>query len=134
MRIVGVLYIALGLPFIPVINATRIGLFLPGLRVDTLEYRMLLDYMFLFGLDLTVIGAMLLLAARDPIQNIFMVYTLIALEAVSGIADDLYMLPRGYFPGPFFVAFIALHVVIIGSAVVLVRAARASRIAAITPG
>lgn len=130
MRGVGALYVALGLPFVPAVNDARLRFLLPELRVDTLEYRMLLDYMFLFGLDLLVIGAMLLLASRDPIRNVFMVYTLIALEAVSGVLDDLYMLPRGYFPAPFLVAFIALHLIVIGTGLALLRSARSAARAA----
>jgi hypothetical protein len=62
MRIVGGLNLLLGLGFIPFVNERRLGIILPALEAgpDTIVYRALIDWMFLFGLDIVVVGAALL--------------------------------------------------------------------------
>ncbi len=121
-RIVGAVYMLLGLGFLPTLNAARLPQLLPGFDAPTggVAYRALLDYTLMFGLDLFVIGAFLLAAARAPQRYVPVVWLVIALEVVRGILDDLYMLARGY-AAPIYLGFIVLHVIIIVTGIVSVR-------------
>lgn len=124
-RIVGAIYVLLGLGFLPALNAARLPQLLPGFDAPTggVAFRALLDYTLMFGLDLFVIGAFLLGATRAPQRYVPVVWLVIALEVVRGILDDLYMLARGY-SAPLYVGFIVLHVIIIVTGIVSVRQAR----------
>ena len=82
-------------------------------------YRALLDYSFMFGLDMLVIGVYLLYASRQVQKHLTLVWLIVALEAVRGILDDLYMISRGYNPA-FMVGFIVLHLLIIVLGIALV--------------
>ncbi|MBI4187091.1 MAG: BphX family protein [Chloroflexi bacterium] len=125
-RVVGVIYVLLGVGFIPFINAARLGVMLPGFDapIRGVAYRGLLDFSFMFGLDLLVIGAFLLFSSRNPLRYIPLVWLIVALEIVRGIFDDIYMIARGYF-APFYIGFILLHLVIIVTGVVFTRRAKA---------
>lgn len=125
LRIVGVVYVALGLGFLPALNAARLPRLLPGFDapVGRVAFRALLDYTLMFGLDLVVIGAFLLVAARSPQRAAPVVWLVLALELVRGIFDDVYMLAQGYSP-PIYVGFIVLHVAIIVTGLVSLRRLR----------
>ncbi|RME88465.1 MAG: hypothetical protein D6770_06910, partial [Anaerolineae bacterium] len=75
-------------------------------------YRAVLDYSFMFGLDLLVIGGFLLYASRRPQKHLSLVWLVIALEIVRGILDDLYMISQGY-NAAFMLGFIVLHLIVI---------------------
>ncbi len=121
-RLVGALYILLGVGFIPALNAARLPLMLPGFDapIGGTAYRGLLDFTLMFGLDLLVTGAYMLYASRDPGKHLSIVWLVVALEIVRGILDDIYMLIQGY-AAPFYIGFIVLHLVIIVTGVVFVR-------------
>jgi len=125
-RIVGLIYVLLGIGFIPFINAARLHLMLPGFDapVGGVAYRALLDYTFMFGLDLLVIGILLFYASRKPLKNMAIVWLIIALEIVRGIFHDIYMVARGYAVS-IYIGFIVLHLIIIITAIVFVRQAKA---------
>ena len=125
-RMVGAIYMLLGLGFLPALNAARLPQLLPGFDapIDGVAFRALLDYTLMFGLDLFVIGAFLLGAARAPQRYVPVVWLVLALELVRGIFDDVYMLARGY-AAPIYFGFIVLHVIIIITGIVSVRQARA---------
>lgn len=127
-RITGAIYILLGIGFIPFINAARLPFMLPGFDAPTggVAYRGFLDFAFMFGLDLLVVGAMLIYAARKPLQNAILVWLVVWLEIVRGILDDIYMIMRGY-SAPFYIGFIALHLVIIVTGVIFLKQARAEQ-------
>jgi len=55
---------------------------------------------------------MLILFSRIPFQALSLVYTVIGLEIVRGIVDDIYMMMRGYSVG-FYLGFITVHLLII---------------------
>ena len=126
MRIVGGVNLLLGLGFIPFVNAQRLGLIFPPLEAgpDTIVYRALIDWMFLFGLDLTVVGAALLYWSRDPARARPLVGLAIALELVHGTGFDLYYATRGYVSVPFYLGFAAVHLIAVVSGVVLLRRGR----------
>ena len=75
-RLVGLIYILLGIGFIRPLNAARLPMMLPGLDapVGGIAYRGLLDFTFMFGLDLLVIGIFLLHASRRPARHIGLVW------------------------------------------------------------
>lgn len=125
-RAVGAIYVLLGIGFIPVVNAARIPLMLPGFDAPAggTAYRGLLDFSFMFGLDLLVIGLYLLYASRDPLRHVSIVWLVVALEAVRGILDDIYMIARGY-DALVYGAFIVLHLVIIATGITFVRRVQA---------
>ena len=126
-RAVGAFYVLLGIGFIPVVNATRIPLMLPSFDAPAggTAYRGLLDFSFMFGLDLLVIGLYLLHASRDPLKHVSIVWLVVALEAVRGILDDIYMIARGY-AAPVYVGFIILHLIIIATGIACVRRVQAN--------
>lgn len=125
-RAVGAIYVLLGIGFIPLLNAARIPLMLPGFDAPAggVAYRGLLDFSFMFGLDLLVIGGFLLHASRDPLKHVPIVWLVVALEAVRGILDDIYMIAQGY-AAPVYIGFIVLHLVIIATGIRSVRQAQA---------
>ena len=125
LRIVGGVYVMLGLGFLPALNAARLPRLLPGFDapVGGVAFRALLDYTLMFGLDLVVIGAFLLVAARAPQRAVPVVWLVLALELVRGICDDVYMLAQGYSPH-IYVGFIVLHAVIIVTGLVSLRRLR----------
>jgi hydrogenase/urease accessory protein HupE len=125
-RVVGAIYVLLGVGFIPFLNAARIPLILPNLDapVGGVAYRALLDFSFMFGLDLVVIGMFLVWASREPSKHLNLVWLVIWLEIIRGIADDIYMIARGY-DAPFYFGFIVFHLVIIITGYLFVRQAQA---------
>lgn len=123
-RMVGALYLLLGVGFIPALNAARLPMMFPGVETSGIAYHSLLDFSFMFGLDLLVTGAFLLWASRDPFKNISVVWLVIALEIVRGILDDLYMISQGY-AAPFYIGFIVLHLIIIVTGIQFARGAQA---------
>lgn len=128
MRIVGVFYLISGIGFIPFLNEMRIELFLP-IRggQETIEYKALIDWMFVFGLDLIVIGGMLIYASRNPLRNIILAQTVIALELIRGVLDDIYYISRGYAGASFYIGFIVVHLIIITTGIIFWKRAEAEQ-------
>lgn len=114
MRIVGGFYVLLGLFNTPPVIAARFPLQYPdiGVAVDSLAAQLLFDVWFMFGLEVAVIGVALLIAARNPARHRALVWTVLALELVRGIADDLYLIARGYEVAPY-VLWIVVHATIV---------------------
>ncbi len=127
MRVVGVFYLAMGLFNTPPVIEARLSAQYPnlGVPVDSIAARALIDTWFMFGLEVLVIGAALLYFSRDPIRHISLVWTVIGLELVRGIVDDLYLIARGYdsmiYPG-----WIIIHAFIIVTGLLAIRRARAA--------
>lgn len=113
MRIVGSFYIALGLFNTPPIIAARFAAQYPdlGVTVDSMPAQALIDVWFMFGLEVAVIGVALLIAARNPARHLALMWTVLVLEVVRGIVDDVYMLARGYEVAPY-VIWIVVHTAI----------------------
>jgi len=121
-RAVGALYVFLGIGFFPPLNAERLPLMLPGFDapVGGVAYNALLDFSLMFGLEILVVGLFLIAASRDPLRFVPLVWLVVALEAVRGVLDDIYMIARGY-DTAFYIGFIIVHLVVIGTGVALVR-------------
>ena len=124
-RLVGGFYVFLGLGFIPAINELRLPMMLAEIDapIGGHIYHALLDFTFMFGLDMIVIGAYMLYASRAPNRHFSIVWLVIALEIVRGILDDIYMIFQGYAP-LFYLAFILVHLIIIFTGVLSVRKAQ----------
>ncbi len=125
MRIVGGFYILLGLFNTPPVVAARFPVQYPdvGVAVDSMPAQALIDVWFMFGLEVAVIGIALLIAARNPARNLALVWTVLALEVVRGIADDIYLLTRGHEVAPN-VIWILVHTVIVGTGLLALRRAQ----------
>jgi hypothetical protein len=125
MRVVGVFYVAIGVRAIPLINEQQVAIVIPGLEVgpQTVAFKALMDWIFLFGVDTLIIGVMLFVGSRRPGRATLLVQTVLVLEAVRGVAFDVYLILRGYAPEPFYLGFIVVHLVIIGTGLLALRRA-----------
>ena len=114
MRIVGGFYLFLAVMSLPPIRTNGFLNVFPELagQQATLAFELLIDAWVMFGLELGVIGVMLVLFSRIPFQAFSLVYTVIGLEIVRGIVDDIYMIMRGYSVG-FYLGFITIHLLIV---------------------
>lgn len=123
-RAVGAVNIVLGVMWLPFLNAARLELSVPGwdAPIGGAAFRGFLDYMMLFGLDLIILGAFLIAASFRPERCRILAWLAIALSAVRGIGDDVYMIAAGY-PLGSMLAFIALHLAIIVTGILALRAA-----------
>jgi len=86
--------------------------------------RFLVDTWITFGLEVGAIGAALLIASRIPEQAKVLVWTVIGIELVRGIVNDLYMIARGY-DLTVYMIWIAIHTVVIVTGLLFLRGARA---------
>ena len=127
MRIVGGFYVILGIGFIPFLNELRLEQMIPGFNAapTSVTYKALIDWTFFFGLDLLIIGIMLLYASRQPEKNLILAWLIIWLEAVRGVLADIYYILRGYASIPFYIGFMIVHLIIIVSGIVLIRRTQA---------
>lgn len=129
MRVVGAIFLLLGIGFIPPINEARVPFAFPFAEgaESTLLFKAFIDYSFAFGIDLLVLGGFLLWAARRPSDHIWLVWLVVWIEAFR-VVGDAWALTRGY-PETMnwvFVGFIALHVVVVVAGVLAVRREEAS--------
>lgn len=130
-RVIGSFYIILGVGFIPPLNAARLPVMFPEFDAPEggVAYRALLDFSFMFGLDLLVIGAFLIFAAREPLKYAPLVWLVVALEVVRGVLGDVYFIAVGY-DAAFYIGFALVHLVIIFTGILFLRQAQAaSRVA-----
>lgn len=127
MQVVGAFYVLMALFNTPPVIEARFGMQYPdlGVAVESAAVQALVDTWFMFGLEAGVIGVALLYCSRHPYQHRSLVWTVLALEMVRGIADDLYLIARGYDP-IIYLAWIAVHGVIVTTGVVAIRRARAN--------
>ena len=124
---VGIFYVLLSIMTLPFVSGSVLGSTYPDLAAETgsLAVTLLREIYFMFGLDMLVIGIFLLFASRDPLRYIPVAWLVIALEIVRGVLDDIYMIARGY-PAAGYIAFIAIHLLIILTGVWAIRSAQAS--------
>jgi hypothetical protein len=133
-RATGIIYLVLGLSWVPAFSAlsfdTKITNF--DAPIGGTAYNGFLDWMLTFGLDLLVTGVFLIIASWRPARYLPFVWLIVALEAIRGIADDLYMIARGYSVASN-VAFIVLHAAIIVTGVVFARSFSRAKAAVAIP-
>ena len=126
-RIVGAVYVLLGVGFFPPINEARLPFMLPlDVAETTIAYKAIVDWTFFFGLDMLVIGAFLLYASRDPLKHLNLVWLIVWLEAIRGVLADIYYIARGYASTPVYVGFIVFHLIIIATGIAAARAAKSA--------
>lgn len=126
MRIVGVFYVLLGIQNLPFIIRGRLPTQYPGFDapLDSIAAMALVDTWFLFGIEIGVVGVFLLYASRDAFRHRLLVYLVLALELFRGVLHDLHLVGRGYAVESFYLAFAAVHLVIIGTGLFFLRQAR----------
>lgn len=131
MSVVGAIYVLMGVRFLPWINGAMITAGLgdvaaPGIELEsgTVFFDFAVDWMGVFGLDLLVLGGILLYAARnDPSRHRMLVLLVLWQEAIRGVLADIWMIGQPYASTAFYLAFIVFHLVVIGTGI---RALRAS--------
>jgi uncharacterized membrane protein HdeD (DUF308 family) len=126
-RSTGVIYVVLGVSWLPFANAPKLEQVIPGFDgpANGTAYNGFLDWMVVFGLEMIVVGVFLFVSSWRPLANEPLVWLVVALSAVRGIADDIYMIVQGY-PVASNLVFIGLHSAIIVTGVLALRAARRS--------
>lgn len=132
MAITGGFYVLVGLFNTPPVIEARLPFQFPdlGVEADSVAARVLIDTWFMFGLEMLVVGAALIRFSRTPSQHLGLAWTVIALELVRGVADDVYWIARGHDPIAY-LGWIAIHLVIIATGVhALGRARRGAHAAA----
>lgn len=127
MKVVGALYIingmVLGISFlVPAAAETSIGARVPDAQLSGPMYEFALDTWLMFGFEMLVVGAALLWASRDAWANRILAWTVIALEAVRGIVDDLIWIASGY-PAAAYIGWIVFHAAVITTGVSAMRSA-----------
>jgi hypothetical protein len=127
MKVVGVLYIingmALGISFVvPAVGEASIGARVPGAELSGPMYEFALDTWLMFGFEMLVVGAALLWASRDAWTNRVLAWTVIALEAVRGVVDDLIWIARGY-TTVVYIGWIVFHIGVIATGASALRSA-----------
>lgn len=93
------------------------------MNADPLAGQAFADAWLVFVFELGVLGAMALVASRDPAKNRIMAWVIIWAELFRGAVADAIWIARGYSVS--YYAFIAIHLVIIATGVMFLRQAQA---------
>lgn len=140
MTVVGAIYVLMGLRLLPWINGAMIEAGLgdaaaPGIDIvsGTAFFEFAVDWMGILGLDLIVLGGVLLYAARtDPVRHRLLVVVVVWQEAIRGVAADVWIMNRDYASVGFYVGFILFHLVLIVTGLRVLQTTRAARVEATT--
>ena len=121
-RIVGLVYVALGVTFIPLFNTGRVDFLVPGFdgAVGGAAWNGFVDFTFMFGLEEIVLGSFLVFASFRPRWWEPLVWLLVAFSVVRGIGHDFYMIASGYSVVSN-LAFAAFHLALIVTGVLFLR-------------
>ncbi|NOT04193.1 MAG: BphX family protein [Anaerolineales bacterium] len=127
-RIVGVFYLLLTLMnvyFLFLAGGNQIFTdALPApMNADPLAGQAFADSWLVFVFEFGVLGAMTLVASRDPAKNRIMAWVIIWAELFRGAVADAIWIARGYSAS--YYVFIAIHLVIILTGIVFLRQAKA---------
>lgn len=124
-RIVGIFYLLLTAVnlYAIFINTQFLKLDIP-FPVDDTGFRITLDFWLTFVLDLLVIGAFLLWASRNPLKYLNLAWLVLWLEVIRGVADDFYLVARGY-SASFYTGFTVIHIIVIVTGFIFIRQASA---------
>lgn len=131
MRAVGVFYILNGLALmlvylVPTAQREMISQVVPGADAGDPLLGYAMEIWFMFALEVVVIGVFLLLGSRNAWANRILVLTVLGLELIRGVLDDLIWIANGY-PPAFYIAWILVHAVIIVTGVVAFRSTYSER-------
>ena len=94
------------------------------MNADPLAGQAFADAWLVFVFELGVLGAMSLVASREPAKNRIMAWVIIWAEVFRGIVADAIWIARG-FDATSYMAFILTHLVIIVTGVMFLRQAKA---------
>jgi hypothetical protein len=94
------------------------------MNADPLAGQAFADAWLVFVFELGVLGAMALVASRDPAKNRIMAWVIIGAEVFRGILADAIWIMRGYDAGSYIV-FIAIHLAIALTGIVFLRQVQA---------
>jgi hypothetical protein len=127
MRAVGVFYILNGLALmlvylVPSAQRAMISQVVPGADAGDPLVAYAMEIWLMFALEVTVVGVFVLLGSRDAWANRILVLTVIGLELIRGVLDDLVWITNGYPPAIYF-AWIIVHAAIIITGVLAFRSA-----------
>lgn len=125
LHIVGGFFIFLVLVSLPPIRGNAFVSVLLAQLVEqaTPVFGSALDLGGVFGLELGLIGLMLIVAAHAPFQALSLVYPIIVLEVARGVLNDIDML-RWDNSILFYVIFIIIHLLILVSGVAFLQPLR----------
>ena len=119
MRAVGVFYLIVAFVNSPI---GPVRLFIASYaEPGTLATEALVDWHFVWAVDVGLVGAFLLFASRDPWRYRFLAWLVIAQELLRGIGTDIYFIARGFYQEPIYIGFMVLHAVIIVTGVAFLR-------------
>lgn len=131
LLIVGGFYLFLGIRLLPIVNGPMIeaigvdAIYHGGdLEPGTAAYAFVLDWMGTFGLSLIPLGAVLLVAARDPLRHRLLVHLVIWHEIGAGVVADLGLILGGNVTTAFYLGFIGVHLGVAGTGVWLLHRTR----------
>lgn len=94
------------------------------MNADPLAGQAFADAWLVFVFELGVLGAMSLVASREPAKNRIMAWVIIWAEVFRGIVADAIWIARG-FDATSYMVFILIHLVIIVTGVMFLRQAKA---------
>ncbi|MBI2705155.1 MAG: BphX family protein [Actinobacteria bacterium] len=128
MRIVGVFYV-LQFVMMAIVRAP-IRTFGPAGALDLADAgdpvaTFLVYTWFTFGTEVAAVGIALLIASLYPEQARGVVWTVLGIETLRGIANDLYFIARGFQVGGYLI-WIAIHTVVIVTGLLALRASRSN--------
>lgn len=119
MRAVGTLHLLIGFGAVFLQSGPRLYL---GGESSSAAHRFAVDSWVMIGLEWLVLGAVLILASRNPYQHRMLAVAVIGFEFFRGIVHDVYMIVRGYDPLPL-VAWIVVHSITIALGLAFLRSA-----------
>jgi hypothetical protein len=126
-RIVGGFYLLLTLMNIYALFLGNNQMFadtLPApMNADALAIRAFMDAWMVFIFELGVLGAVALVAAREPLKNRIMVWVIVGAEVFRGILADAIWIAQGYAASSY-IGFIVIHLIIIATGVLFLRQAQ----------
>lgn len=124
-RIVGAFYLLLGVAnmYGTFVNPSFFAANLPY-PADASVVKAFIDGWSPFAFEIVGLATFMLWASRKPRKYLGAVWLIIWLELLHGIVDDLYLIANGFSAGGY-IAFIAIHLVIIVTGILFVRQAEA---------
>lgn len=121
LRIVGAFYLGLALAssWVIFVNANLFGAMFP-FSANELSLRAFSDAWLIFVLEMSVLGVIMLYAAREPAHNGILVLTISILELIRGAGGDLLWMSRGW-PTANYIPFMIVHLIIAGTGLFFLR-------------
>jgi hypothetical protein len=128
LRIVGVFYLLLTLMNLYILffsDGQMIANQLPApMNTDPLASQAFADMSLIFVLELGVLGAMSLVASRDPDKNRIMAWVIIWAELFRGVVGDVIWIARGY-NAVTYIVFAVIHLAIALTGIMFLRQTKA---------